>query len=63
MGGSTAMLPDLARAARLETSFSGMVSFAMRSLEGELLARFMSCITQDPHQHKGQRLGALTGTR
>lgn len=50
MGGSTAILPELARMARLETSFSGMVSFAMRSLEGELLARLMSCTSQLPRQ-------------
>ena len=53
------MLPELARAARLDTSFSGIVSFAMRSREGELLARFISCITHDPHQHECQRLSCM----
>ena len=51
MDGSTATLPELARMAWLDTSFSGMVSFAMRSLEGELLARLMSCTSQLPRQH------------
>ena len=35
----------LAREATLEISFSGMVSVAMRNLEGELFARPMSCTT------------------
>lgn len=43
MGGSTAMLLEMARGTRLETSFSGMVSAVMRSLEGELFARPISC--------------------
>jgi len=44
-GGSTEMPMGLAREASLEISFSGMVSVAMRSLEGELFARPMSCTT------------------
>ena len=52
MGGSTATLLELACGAKLETiSFSGIVSLAMRSLEGELFARFMSCKMQSPCQH------------
>ena len=43
MGGSMSMPSEQARGARLAASCSGMVSAVMRSREGELFARVISC--------------------
>ena len=43
MGGSMSMPLEQARTARLAASCSGMVSAVMRSREGELFARVISC--------------------